>query len=424
MAVTNKRARFSTLLSNSKALVLIAFLLAVVTWLAVSINESPVVERVVRDVKVEIDESVPSQLGYEAFGAKKLYVDVTVSGKRYEVGDNVLSAKDLSVTAVTTSVDAPGHYTLQLRASSKDANPDYRIIGKSKDTVDVYFDTPKTIDVPVEPVIRSSGNVVDSSKFVADSPIPSQTSVAVKGPETYVEKISHAYAYIDTNGNLKKPTTFDATLKIVDDQDNAIRYLTTDAKENVTVTIPVYRIANLPVTVDFSNTPAAYIEKAPKVTISPSSIDVAVEPDKLRSMKSISIGTVDFSKIEAGTTTLTLHASDMTEGVPMDKSQDFDVTIDVGNLSTRTIKINHPTIKVTSNATNLRVDPVIDPMTVTVIGPEEDLASLNASSITFKADLTGKDIEEGTAKLALTPSVSSETCWCYGNYSCKAMIRS
>ncbi|MBQ8082989.1 MAG: hypothetical protein IJ241_02265, partial [Clostridia bacterium] len=309
MPTTNKRARVSTLLGDNRALGVIAFLLAIVIWLAVSINESPVVERVVRDVKVEVDESMPSQLGYEAFGADNLYVDVTVSGKRYEVGDNVLSADDLTVTAVTSSVDSPGKYTLQLRAASKASNPDYKIVGKSKDTVDVFFDAPKTIDVPVEPVVRSSGNLVDTSKYMTQDPIPSQTSIAVKGPATYVEQISHAYAFVDTSGNLKNSETFDATLKIVDDNDNAVRYLSTDAEEAITVTIPVYERTTLPVTVEFSNTPSAYIAKAPKFSISPSTIDVAVDPDQLSGMKSISIGTIDFSQIEPGTTTVTLKAS-------------------------------------------------------------------------------------------------------------------
>ena len=423
MPTTNKRARISTLLGNTRTMAVIAFLLAIVIWLAVSINESPVVERVVRDVKVEVDESMPAQLGYEAFGADNLYVDVTVSGKRYEVGDNVLTADDLTVTAVTTSVDSPGKYTLQLRAASKDDNPDYRIVSKSKDTVDVYFDAPKTIDVPVEPVVRSSGNLVDTSKYLTQDPIPSQTSVAVKGPATYVEKISHAYAYADTSGNLRNSETFDATLKIVDDKDNAVSYLTTDAADNITVTVPVYQIVTLPVAVSFSNTPAYYIDKAPKVSISPSTIHVAVDPAQLDGMQRTSIGTIDFSEVESGTTNLTLKASDMTEGIPMDSSAEFDVTINTGNLSTRTIEISKPSIKVTNNATDLTVRPSAEPMTVTLIGPEEDLAALTASSITFTADLTGRNIEEGIVRLALTPSVSSETCWCYGSYTCRATIQ-
>lgn len=48
MPTTNKRARISTLLGNTRTMAVIAFLLAIVIWLAVSINESPVVERVVQ----------------------------------------------------------------------------------------------------------------------------------------------------------------------------------------------------------------------------------------------------------------------------------------------------------------------------------------------------------------------------------------
>lgn len=424
MPATNERARVSTLLGTPRRMMIISFLLALVIWLAVSINESPVVERTVRDVKVEVDESMPSQLGYEAFGTDNLYVDVTVSGKRYEVGDNVLGPEDLTVTAITTSVDSPGKYTLQLRAASKDANPDYTIVSKSEDTVEVYFDTPESVDVQVEPVVRTSGNLVDTSKYLTQDPIPSQTSVAVRGPATYVDQIAHAYAYVDTSGNLKNSETFDATLSVVDENGKAIKYLSVDAEESLTVTVPVYERTTLPVTVDFTNTPAAYIENAPTVTISPSTIRVGVDPDKLKGMKEISIGSIDFSKVESGTTTLTLHASDMTAGVPLDEDQDFEVTIEMGNLSTKTLTIRRPSIKVINNATDLTVTPVSATMTVTLIGPEEDLDDITASSITFNADLTGKDVEEGNAQLALTPVVSSDTCWAYGNYFCRANITS
>lgn len=424
MPTTNKRAVVSNLLGNTRTMLLISFLLALVIWLAVSINESPVIERTVRDVKIEVDESMPSQLGYEAFGDENLFVDVTVSGKRYEVGDNVLSADDLTVTAVTTSVDSPGKYTLQLRAAAKDETPNFKIVGKSKDTVDVYFDAPKTLDVPVEPVVRSAGNLVDTSKYLTDDPIPSQTSVEVRGPATYVDKIAHAYAYVDTPGNLKNSETFDTALKLVDEDGKTVRYCTADVQESLTVTIPVYRITDLPTTVKFTNTPAAYIENEPEVSISPSRIDVAVDPDQLSDMKSISVGTIDFSKLDAGTNTFTLRAADMTEGIPLDPDEEFDVTVKMGNLSTRTLTLKNPSIKVINNATDLTVHPIAEAMTVTLIGPEEDLDELTASSITFNADLTGKELKKGTVVMTLTPVVSSETCWAYGNYSCRARITS
>lgn len=45
---SNNRARLSSFLNNRRALIIISVLLAVITWLAISINESPEVERTVK----------------------------------------------------------------------------------------------------------------------------------------------------------------------------------------------------------------------------------------------------------------------------------------------------------------------------------------------------------------------------------------
>ncbi len=84
---------------------LVSILVAIVLWLGISMTSSPTVQRVVRGVPVTVDDTIPAQLGYEAFGVENLTVDVTVSGRRYEVGDNVLKADDIQVTAVSANVD-------------------------------------------------------------------------------------------------------------------------------------------------------------------------------------------------------------------------------------------------------------------------------------------------------------------------------
>ena len=422
MATTNNRARVSSILGNNRVMLVVSILLAIVIWLAVSINEAPVVERTVKDVKVVVDDSMPNQLGYKAYGADNLYVDVTVSGKRYEVGDNVLSADDITVTAITSSVDSPGKYTLQLRAAANVSNPSFKITGKSEDSVEVYFDTPKSVDVTVEPKVRTSGNLVDTDKYLTQDPIPSQTSIAVSGPATYVDRIAHAYAVVDTGSNLKNSETYDAELKVVDEKGDTLKYLSADAEEHLTVTIPVYRKTTLPVTVSFSGTPSAYISDAPSVTIRPSSMDVAVDPDKLKDMKKISIGTIDFSRLEPGTNTFTLKASDMTEGVPLDEDETFTVTVEMGNLASRTLTIAKPDIKVQGNATDFTVTPSARSTTVVLYGPEDDLAALTASNISFQLDLSGKELETGTTEMTLTPVVNSETCWVYGTYKTTVTI--
>ena len=144
MTSENKFSLYS-LLHNNKFLVVISFIIAFIVWITVSLNESPEVERVIENVKVNVDESVPSQLGYKAFGGEDIYIDITVRGKRYLVGDNVLNAEDFDVVALSSKVDKPGRYTLQVKAVPKNAQAGYTIIAKSKDYVEIYFDQPKTL---------------------------------------------------------------------------------------------------------------------------------------------------------------------------------------------------------------------------------------------------------------------------------------
>ncbi len=57
-----KKISLQSLLGNNKILLVVSFVLAFAVWLAISLNEAPEIERVVENVKVTIDDNVPSQL--------------------------------------------------------------------------------------------------------------------------------------------------------------------------------------------------------------------------------------------------------------------------------------------------------------------------------------------------------------------------
>ena len=319
----------SAILSNNKALLVISFLLAFIVWLAIAINQAPEVERVVENVKVEIDDSVPSQLGYEVFGVDDLHIDITVKGKRYLVGDNVLTADDFIVTAKTTHVDAPGTYSLTLKATPKDPNAEYSIVAKSMDNIEVYFDTPKTAEFLVETNVEcASENLLASDEYITSDPIPSVEKIKVTGPSTEVEKIQKVVASITTKGNLKSTETQQATLMVADAYGAEIKYLTISPEADaITVTIPVYTVMELPITVDLENVPAKYLENPPVITSVPSTIEIAVDVKK--HLDEISIGKVDFNTLEPGLNEVKMDLSGVTEGIPTDKDQIVKILIEL-----------------------------------------------------------------------------------------------
>lgn len=329
--VTQNKFSLSAILSNNKALLVISFLLAFIAWLAIAINQAPEVERVVENVKVEIDDSVPSQLGYEVFGVDDVYVDITVKGKRYLVGDNVLSADDFTVTALTTHVDAPGTYSLTLKATPKDSNVEYSIVSKSMDNIEVYFDTPKTAEFLVETNVEcAADNLLASDEYITSDPIPSVEKIKITGPTTEVEKIQKVVASIKTKGNLKATDTQQATLMVADAYGAEIKYLTVSpAADSITVTIPVYTVTDLPITVDLENVPTKYLENPPTITSIPSTIEIAVDAKKHDSLDAISIGKVDFNTLEPGINTIEMDLSGVTDGIPTDREQEVKVLIEL-----------------------------------------------------------------------------------------------
>ena len=421
----NKRKRRS-ILNSKKAMMAISLLLAIVIWLLVSLYESPEIERVVKDVKVSVDESLPKQLGYRAFGADNLYVDVTVKGRRYEIGDNVLSADDINVTAVTSYVDAPGKYTLQLRATSKNADADYTIVSKSQDYAEVYFDTPKRADFTLTPKVDVKGELLASDDYITKSPVISQDKLTVYGPSTEVDKISSVTAAIETDGSLKKSYTEQAEVTFLDSEGKPVdsKYLTCADKNSVTVTIPVYKKAELPISVGFSNAPSAYYVDNPlKVSVSPSVAEVAVDPEKLRSMDDVHIGDIDFTKLQAGENTFTYTGKDFSDAVAVDEDQEYVVTVYADDMSTASFELDSSAVKLKNVPSGKKISLEDGTLDITVVGPQNELDNLSEADISAVVNLKNKELDGTAATVPVQIKVNNDKCWVYGTYTQKINIK-
>lgn len=326
----SSRISFGGILNNNKALLVISCILAFIVWFSITVNQAPEIDRVIEDVKVTIDSSVPGQLGYETFGIDDVYVDLVVHGKRYLVGENVLDADDFTVTAVTSHVDAPGVYSLQLKATANDANASYTIVSKTKDNIEVYFDTPKTKEFSVETNVESvAENLVAQGDYLTESPRLSVEKITVSGPATEVDKIQKVVATARSRGNLKSSETLPAVLTIADAYGAEIKYLTVSPSvEDISITVPVYTVVELPVTVDFENLPVYYTSFGmPEVICDPETVRVAVDSKNLESLESIKIGTVNFAELEKGDNEIMMDLSEITDAKPIDPDQKVKVII-------------------------------------------------------------------------------------------------
>ena len=86
--------KLSVLLHNDKLMLAFSFVAAIIIWLAVVINVSPEMTTTIQNVKVTIDNTVPSQFGLEVFGVYQQQVVATVY--EYDYGSSQLGPNGLA----------------------------------------------------------------------------------------------------------------------------------------------------------------------------------------------------------------------------------------------------------------------------------------------------------------------------------------
>ena len=251
-----KKQKISDLFYDNRFLFVFSLIVAVGFWLVASVEFSTEITKTITDIPVQIDYgSIEENFGLEAFGNTKFSVDVTVSGKKYVVDSDDI-ADDIVVKA-STAVSTPGTQKLKLDVSTKSERPAYEIVGIYENNVpineiEVYFDYPKTKEFLVEPDITISEDSVVEGYHLGDYIFQEANKVSVSGPESQVNSIEKVVASAVIDGVLTENTTVDAALSAITKNGSSLNYTKFDRKsEYIQITIPVYKISELPVEMFF-----------------------------------------------------------------------------------------------------------------------------------------------------------------------------
>lgn len=415
----NKNFSFSSLFYNNRFVMTFSLATAVVIWLIVAIQFSPQDERVVKDVPVKINMSSNIEtFDLQIFGISDFKVDVTVSGKRYIVASNNLSAEDFVVTANTNYVDSAGKYSLKLDVKKKSTDTDFEILKVSSETIEVYFDTFKESEFTLIPEVISSGDIIPKGYF-KDSEILSAKTVAVSGPATEVNKIDKVYARVTVDGELTATKTYRADIVPLGEYGSVPRYLSiNNGNADIAVTLPIYKIAELPITVTFKNSPAYYLENPLQLSASPSKATFGVDETVLENMKQASIATIDFNSLRSGKNVF-IFKSDSIENIKViDNTEQFKITVDAGNLIEKSFSVTESNIlfaNVNKENTATLVSKNIS--NVVVVGNKAVLETLTSDDIVADVDFENIFLENGTAKMSAKLYVKNQDdCWVYGQY--------
>ena len=407
--------KLNDLFNNDKFLLVFSLVAALVIWLMVVVNVSEPTTRVIQGVKVNIDSTVPSQFGLEVFGEKEFTVDVKVEGKKYQISTAALSAEDIVITAQTNNVDSAGNRTLQLKPEIPEG-ADYKITTISSKTIDVYFDTAKTVQMVIEPQVVADGFPIVEEGFTSGNINLSETSVTVTGPSTEINRIEKVVAQLVLEKSLSSNKSADAEIILLNDKNRTdFKYVSMNI-DKVVLTIPVLQTKELKTVVAFKNAPDNFVVTPLSYTISPEKDLFNISVDDYDKTIDFIVGTIDFKTLSPSNHVFTFLAEDISVAEES-KTEEFTVNVDMTGISQE--YITFPAERISVNNPDKK-DYKISGLnkSIVVIGAEKELESITEENIKVEVDLSEVDISRGqSVTVPAVVSVNNAGCWIYGTYS-------
>ncbi len=426
-----KKQRISDLFYDNRFLLVFSVVVAAAFWLFATVELGvETEENVTQTVDLSAAfEQVEDNLNLHAFGVEnEIEVEITVSGKKYIVNSDAV-VNDIEVLIDTSNITSAGNGTLYFNVNSKDDNLVYDVIDISPDKMNIYFDYYGEKDLVIEPEIEFNGVPAQDGYIIGEYFLPDESSrVKVTGPASEVNKISRVVARARVNGNLKENKNVDAELVALTESGEIVQNNIDFGKQSKTVkvTLPVYKIATLPLSCKFANSPLNYVVNMPfNVEVSPLQALVGVPEKKLEGMSTLDIKTIDFSALNKGVNVFTVNATDVEDVEFLDDTQVFTVTVTVNDVISETFQapknIEYMNVPEGVNAETDISLIQLDFTDITVIGPEASVNSLDYEKLTLSADLSNI-VKDTKGDFTVPVSLMDDDCWIYGEYTAEITI--
>ena len=422
----NKKFSLENILNNNRFLMVVSFLIAFGLWIWVAIDKSPEIQTVITNVpvKINLENSIPQQLGLQIFGKSEFTVDVTVTGKKYILSN--LKAEDIQVEANTNYVNSAGTKTLQLKVTPTDTSEEIDIASVYSTYIEVFFDTYKEVELSINGDIATELKSIIPDGCIMGDIVFSKNTVTVSGPTTEINRITGVFATAKIDEVLEKTTTVDPEVKLITSDGSKLEYskMSIDDAE-ITMTIPVLKVVSLPTVVEFKNAPSYFIENPLSYTVYPSTVEVAVPVDVIETTKHFVVDTIDFADISNSYNTFNIDVESINSFKIVDESiKRFRVRVNASEFESKTITVPMSKITLKDNRNDFKV--VLNEnkdIAVTVIGTPTSLEKITADNISIQVDTTDKSLTKDTNAISAKVLVNGESgCWAFGKYDIKVKV--
>ena len=413
-----------SILGDRRIRLLLSVIGAIIAWMAVTIVVQPGTTTTITNVPVDFtyDSSAYTSRGLSIVSAPEKSVNLKLSGDGYTIGG--LSASDFVVYPDWSSVRDSGEKTLRLQVRSQSAlltGVSVSIDGDN--TVDVVFDVVEEKTLPIQ-VTTNYLSIADG--YILYGTDVSKETVTLSGPSSELSEVETCTAEVTHNGDLTDSVTLDTPLRFYTRSGKEIKFdYTTLEAESVEVTLQVYKIATLPVTVSFINAPRDFDSSVLSYALSKKTLNVAGPETQIDRLSSLSIGTIDLSTF-ALNKVYEMPIEPPTGIHLLDNLTSITVSFDSSRLETKTMNLPAACVQVVNLPSTYTLTVETERlMNVTLCGPSGSLEALTPEQVVIEIDADDFSVALGQQNIACRLYVPSNgKIFALGSYVMQCKIES
>lgn len=415
-----KKKKFSLnkLFQNSKFLLIIALLSSFAIWMYMSMGSTNDTNVTISNIPIQIELSDEARnTGLQIFSGGEQTASVTVTGNRTILGS--INESDITVTAAANSINSAGSFSLPVSAAKTNPSSNFQITSAV---------VPSTINVVVDYFRESTFQIQENVVYKVEDGYYAFTSlssksVIISGPQTEISKINKVSAVAELNGTLSDTASAEAKLILYDENNYELStdLFTMDAT-SVTATVSVLPEKTVDVKPAYVNKPSGLEITSDMITIEPSSILLAGPEDIIKDMTSVNLEAIDFSTLKNGKKTFQSLGIDIpTDCKNLSNSTTAKVTLDFSKLSSKTFSVDKFTVEGLSD--KYKAEVTQNNISVTVVGPKDQINKLSASKITAIIDTSDSNGITGSVQMPVSFKFDgASSCWAYGSYKANLTI--
>lgn len=394
--------------------IILSLVIAFFVWMAAMLA-APEITKHIKDVPITVD--IPTSAMLEVVEGEDTKVSLVLDGKQFEIGN--YGPENVRVIADASAITEPGTYEVPLIVSDNGTRS-YSVTSISPATVSLTFEARAKKLLQIQPSI--TGLTTPDNYIAPENEITLDPSaVEISGAESFISRVERAV--IEVNFTREVSSTQSQNSKIVYYDENGNRLETEDISyfhqdvSSVAITIPVKRVATLPLSVSFLNIPENFPEEELSYSLSVDSITVAAEDSVLRNHSSLVLGYIDFKQMNL----LTSSQMDFTVQLPdgftdMDDIEVVTVSFDADDLASTNLSLKNFQIVNIPDGYTATVNE--ESLRVHVIGRKSIISGISAGDFVVKVDLSDTNLRSG--KYEIPVSIYAPTkgfVWAVGEYS-------